>query len=98
MSAKRIELYTTSWCGWCRLARQLLDAKGVSYEETDVDSQPGLREDVARRSGRRTVPQTFVDGVALGGFDDLLALDRQGRLAPLLGLGPGDSTREKEGC
>lgn len=86
MSAKRILVYTTSWCPYCHLAKRLLDSKGVEYEEIDVESEPGLRAEVARRSGRTTVPQTFVDDEPLGGFDDLAALDGQGRLDEILGL------------
>ena len=86
--AKSILIYTTPWCPYCHAAKQLLDEKGVTYEEIDVSSDPELRRDVARRSGRTTVPQVFIDEAPHGGYDDLAALDRAGRLEPVVRFGP----------
>lgn len=86
MTAK-VEIYTTRSCPFCIAAKSLLDRKGVAYDETDVGADPGLRSAMTQRSGgRRTVPQIFIDGQGIGGCDDLHALDRSGKLDPLLGL------------
>ncbi len=83
----RVEVYATQSCPYCIAARNLLRNKGVEYELIDVGRDPTLRADMARRAdGRRTVPQIFIDGVGVGGSDDIHALDRQGRLDPMLGL------------
>ena len=82
-----VEVYSTAWCPYCRGAKRLLEAKGVTYVEIDVDTDPRLRREMIERAqGRFTVPQVFADGRHLGGFDDLVALDRKGELDPLLGL------------
>jgi glutaredoxin 3 len=86
MSGKSIVLYSSPWCGYCTAAKHLLESKGVSYEEIDVSADARLRAEVVRKSGRMTVPQVFVDGVPHGGYDDLSALDRDGRLDAILGL------------
>lgn len=80
-----VTLYTTPFCGYCLAAKRLLDAKGVAYAEIDVAAAPERRaEMVGRAGGRRTVPQIFVGETHVGGFDDLSALDRAGKLDPLL--------------
>lgn len=71
---KRVEIYTKSWCPYCHRAKDLLDAKGVDYEEIDVTDDDVREREMIGRSQRRTVPQIFVDGEHVGGFDDLLAL------------------------
>jgi glutaredoxin 3 len=76
----RIEVYTTPVCPFCVRAKRLLQARGIAYEEFDVANDPDLRDDVVQRSGRRTVPQIFIDGEAIGGFDELAALDASGEL------------------
>ena len=82
-----VEVYLTGWCPYCRGAKRLLDSKGVTYVEIDVDTDPALRRQMIERAqGRFTVPQVFVDGRHVGGFDDLVALDSAGELDPLLGL------------
>lgn len=82
-----VEIYTSPLCGYCHAAKRLLAQKGVAFTEIDLAAEPGRRgEMVARAGGRRTVPQIFVGEVHLGGCDDLHALDRAGRLDPLLGL------------
>ena len=80
----RIEMYTSRWCPYCSAAHRLLDGKGVDYEIHVVDSDPALRREMEARSGGYTVPQILVDGRALGGFDDIAALDAAGELDPLL--------------
>ncbi len=80
-----VTLYTTPFCGYCMAAKRLLSGKGVAFEEIDVASDPSRRaEMVARAKGKRTVPQIFVGETHVGGFDDMNALDRAGRLDPLL--------------
>jgi len=80
-----IEIYTTPFCGYCHAAKRLLQAKGQSFAETDVSAAPDKRAEMMQRaSGRRTVPQIFIDGRHVGGFDDINALDRSGKLDPLL--------------
>ena len=86
MSSPKVEIYTKMFCGFCSRAKRLLDSKGVDYDEYDItmDSQK-QQEMVARKPDARTVPQIFIDGQAIGGSDDLAALERQGKLDALLG-------------
>lgn len=85
---KPVTIYTTPFCGYCFAAKRLLTEKGVTFEEIDVSADPARRaEMVQRASGRRTVPQIFVGGEGVGGFDDIAALDRAGRLDALLADG-----------
>ncbi len=79
-----IELYTSPLCGYCHAAKRLLDAKGAAYAEHDVSRDPARRQEMMDRSGRHTVPQIFVGGTHVGGYDDLAALERAGKLDPLL--------------
>ena len=80
-----IEIYTTMMCGYCQAAKRLLAAKGAAYSEIDVTFDAGRREEMsARAAGRRTVPQIFVGGVHVGGYDDLAALERAGKLDAML--------------
>jgi glutaredoxin 3 len=84
----KVEIYTTMFCPYCARARSLLQKKGVAFADIDVDTEPGMREEMMARShGRVTVPQIFVDGRHVGGSDELTALDRAGQLDALLGLG-----------
>ena len=84
----KIEIYTKAFCPYCTRAMRLLDSKGVDVEEFDISmGGPKKQEMLARKPDAMTVPQVFVDDVALGGSDDLSALDRAGKLDPLLGLG-----------
>ncbi len=82
-----IEIYTKQTCPYCVAAKRLLASKGQTWQEIDIEAEPARREEMIQRSGRRTVPQIFIDGRHVGGFDDLAALDRAGELDPLLGLG-----------
>jgi glutaredoxin 3 len=80
-----VEIYTTPFCGYCAMAKRLLDRKGVPYREIDVSNDPSLRlAMVQRANGRRTVPQIFIGPMHVGGSDDLHALDYAGKLDPLL--------------
>lgn len=81
MSAARVELYTTGWCGFCQRAKALLARKGVDFEEYRVDETPKLREQMRTRSdGARSVPQIFIGGQHIGGCDELYALEQDGEL------------------
>jgi glutaredoxin 3 len=81
----RVEIYTTPTCPFCVQAKRLLAAKGAAYEEIDVAREPERRIEMTKRAkGGHTVPQIFIDGDHVGGCDDLMALDRAGRLDPLL--------------
>jgi glutaredoxin 3 len=84
MGAPQVEMYASDWCGYCRRARALLEKKGVAFTEIDVDMVPGAREEMVARGGGDTVPQVFIGGQAVGGCDELQALDAAGRLDPLL--------------
>ena len=82
---KTVELYTKQTCGFCHAAKRLLTAKGVSYAEVELLSNPQRRpEMIERANGRTTVPQIFIDGRHIGGYDDLAALERTGKLDGLL--------------
>jgi glutaredoxin 3 len=78
-----VKLYTTSSCPFCIRAKRLLEARGIGFEEIDVGNDDALREDIIRRTGRRTVPQIFIDERSIGGFEELAALDAAGKLAEL---------------
>jgi glutaredoxin 3 len=81
----KVEVYTTSYCPYCIRAKSLLKNKGVSFQEIDVTHDPQARERmVALSGGRRTVPEIFINGRIVGGYDELRALDAQGKLDPLL--------------
>src|ERR1700752_1921838 len=83
----KIEIYTQPFCGYCYRAKKLLDDKGVEYDEIDVMEHPSRRpEMVERAEGRPSTPQIFIDGVAIGGSDEMAALNRAGELDALLGL------------
>jgi len=79
-----ITIYTSRLCGYCTMAKKLLDRKGASYTEIDVDSKPGLRQELIEKSRRRTVPQIYIGDFHVGGFDDLRALELNDELDALL--------------
>jgi glutaredoxin 3 len=82
-----IEIYTSVWCPYCAAAKRLLNAKGMAYREIEAPAgSPARAEAIERSGGRTTVPQVFVDGCPLGGYDDLAALDRAGELDRLFGI------------
>ena len=80
----KVLMYTTPQCLYCIGAKALLQRKGVPFEEIDVGADATLREKMIEESGRRTVPQIFIDGVPIGGFEELRALDLDGQLDRLL--------------
>lgn len=81
-----VTMYTTEYCPFCIRAKQLLKARGVeAIAEIRVDADPGERETMMKKTGRRTVPQIFIGETHVGGCDDLMALDQRGGLLPLLG-------------
>lgn len=81
----QVVMYSTAVCPYCQRAEALLKARGVmEIEKVRVDLDPARREEMIARTGRRTVPQIFIGQTHVGGFDDLSALDREGKLTPLL--------------
>lgn len=79
-----IIIYTTKICPYCTMAKRLLERKGARYTEINVDTKPGLREQMMEKTKRRTVPQIYIGERHIGGFDDLHALDMNQELDPLL--------------
>jgi glutaredoxin 3 len=85
--AAKVEIYTKMYCGYCHRAKRLLESKGVRFTEYDVTMDAGRRDEMRQRKpDARTVPQIFIDDRAIGGSDDLAALERQGKLDSLLAL------------
>ena len=81
----KVMMYSTGVCPFCLMAERLLRSKGVAViEKVRVDLEPQRRDEMIERTGRRTVPQIYVDERHVGGYDDLAALDRAGGLDPLL--------------
>ena len=80
-----VEIYTRNYCGYCDSAKELLNRKGISFTEIDITGRPERRREMVNRAtGRTTVPQIFIGGDAIGGYDDLAALDRSGKLGEKL--------------
>lgn len=79
-----VVVYSGDNCPYCVRAKHLLQRKGVAYHEIKVDGSPDVRAEMERRSQRRTIPQIFINGHHVGGFDDMAALDRTGELDKLL--------------
>jgi glutaredoxin 3 len=77
-------MYTTAVCPYCQMAERLLTSKGVEIEKVRVDLDPARRMEMMEKTGRRTVPQIYIGQTHVGGYDDLAALDRAGKLDPLL--------------
>ena len=87
MSAAKVEIYTKWGCPYCVAAKSLLDGKGVGYTEYDITRGGPKRDEMRERvPGAATVPQVLIDDVAYGGYDDISALDRAGKLDAALGL------------
>ncbi len=80
----KVQIYTKHQCAYCIRAKALLQKKGVSYEEIDVENDEPRRTWLVQATGQQTVPQIFVDGRSLGGFSDIDALEREGKLDPIL--------------
>jgi glutaredoxin 3 len=88
-----VTIYTRMMCGYCSAAKRLLDRKGVAYTEHDASFSPDLRQEMIRRAnGRSTFPQIFIGETHVGGSDELHALEREGRLDPML----EDAARRRE--
>ncbi len=83
---KKVEIYTKSYCPYCRRAKELLRIKGIEFIDHDVTADPAREQEMRARSGRTTVPEIFVEDQLIGGCDDLFELDEQGELDRLLGL------------
>ena len=80
-----IEIYTQDWCGYCARAKQLLECKGAAFREIDApNGTPERAEAMKRSGGRTTMPQIFIGGQHIGGCDELVGLERAGRLDALL--------------
>lgn len=79
----RVEIYTTAYCAFCVRAKRLLAERQIPFDEIDVGGDDTLRADIITRTGRRTVPQIFIDGRAIGGFEELAQLDAAGELTEL---------------
>jgi len=80
----KVEVYSTAQCPYCSMAKQLLERKGVNYSEVRVDKDPAKRQEMMTKSRQRTVPQIFINGQSVGGYTDLVALDRAKKLDSLL--------------
>jgi glutaredoxin 3 len=79
-----VRIYTTTYCGYCTAAKSLLQRRGVPFQEVDCTQDRDTRKWLIEQTGQRTVPQIFIGGVPVGGFDELSQLDRGGRLSSIL--------------
>jgi glutaredoxin 3 len=79
----RVQMYTTSWCGYCVRAKTLLESRGLEYEEISLDDDPHFRRKLQEITGGWTVPQVVLDGKPIGGYRELWRLDRHGELERL---------------
>ncbi len=79
-----VEIYSTAICPYCTMAKQLLDRKGVEYTEIRIDLEPVKRQEMMQKSKQRTVPQIFINNKAIGGYTDLVAMDRAKKLDDML--------------
>lgn len=84
----KVEIYTSALCAYCVAAKNLLKQKGLDYAEIRIDTDPARRDEMVTRTHRRTVPQIFIAGQHVGGYDELLAADRSGKLAAILASAP----------
>lgn len=75
-----IKIYTTTYCGFCKRAKELLQSKGIPFEEFDVTENDELRTWLVATTGLKTVPQIFIDEKPIGGFDNLSKMDKEGKL------------------
>ncbi|MFK5956562.1 MAG: glutaredoxin 3 [Planctomycetota bacterium] len=81
----KIEIYTRTTCPYCTMAKRLLENKGQKWEEINLDTNPERTDEMLERTGgKRTVPEIFINDTMVGGFDDLAALEKEGKLDPLL--------------
>ncbi|HEY0136512.1 MAG TPA: glutaredoxin domain-containing protein [Nannocystis sp.] len=82
-----VVIYVTEYCGFCRMAEGLLQRKSIPFEAVDVTNSSDARSWLIEQTGQRTVPQIFIKGQSIGGYSELSALDRAGKLMPMLGGG-----------
>ena len=80
----RVQMYTTTWCGYCVRAKALLEAKGIEVEEINLDDDPAFRQKLLDLTGGWTVPQILIGGRPIGGYTELWQLDKSGQLDQLL--------------
>jgi glutaredoxin 3 len=83
---KSVTMYTTDFCPYCRSAKALLERRGVAFEEVNLARDPDGRAELSKVSGMHTFPQILIDGESIGGFNELLAADRAGRLRAMLAV------------
>lgn len=83
----KVEIYTSAICAYCTAAKTLLKQKGLDYTEIRIDTDPVRLQEMLARARRRSVPQIFIDDHHVGGYDDMVAADRSGELAKLIGGG-----------
>jgi glutaredoxin 3 len=76
----KVTIYSSDTCAYCMMAKRLLNSKGITPTEINVDHDPDIRKDLINRTGQRTVPQIFIGDRHIGGYSDLMTLNRQGRL------------------
>ena len=88
-------MYTTAVCPYCMMAERLLTSKGVEIDKVRIDLDPARRSEMMEKTGRRTVPQIYIGDTHVGGYDDLAALDRAGKLDPLLKSGGAPTGSDK---
>jgi len=77
---RKIIIYSASWCGPCKYAKQLLEEKGLEFEEIDIEKKGISRDDLYKITGGRTIPQIVIDNINIGGYTDLQQLDKMGKL------------------
>lgn len=82
-----VKIYSGRLCSYCNAAKRLLDKKGVEYTEINIDTDPSLRDEMEKLSNRQSVPQIFIGDFHVGGFDDMVELQREGKLDDLLQTG-----------
>jgi glutaredoxin 3 len=87
----KVEIYTRYLCGYCHMARSLLQSLGCPFREYDIESDAALQQEMFQRTGGRTVPQVLIDDQPVGGFTDLARLQHNGVLARMLGEGSAQS-------
>jgi glutaredoxin 3 len=80
----RVQMYTTTWCGYCVRAKALLESRGIEYDEINLDDNAHFRQKLLDLTGGWTVPQILIDGKPIGGYTELWRLDKSGRLAEAL--------------
>ncbi len=85
-SNAHVRMYRTKHCPYCRMAESLLSGKDVEFEQIDTAGRADLRQWIAQQSGQRTVPQIFINGKSIGGFSELSALDKSGKLDEMLSV------------